>query len=190
MGFLLGAFGKLSAGRQRRQLQAKLLRVRSRLTRATRQAAEMDKQLQRQEKTMLNQIKSQAMLAKQAAYNGLPVNGQLQTLLEKMNGGIELTQAEQTQYSALQNQANQGKLSIDTFYQDYLSQAEQRVADYIEYLRETQYEPLKAEEALLSAEKDSLESQIELANQDYEAMKKMEQQGAKDMVPNYTGGGQ
>ena len=50
MGFLLGAFGKLAAGRRVRQLQAQMMRVQSRLRRATRDVSEMEKQLQRQEK--------------------------------------------------------------------------------------------------------------------------------------------
>ena len=38
-------------------------------------------------------------------------------------------------------------------------------------------------------EKESLESQIQLAQQDYEACKEMEKAGAKSLVPNYTGQG-
>ena len=50
-------------------------------------------------------------------------------------------------------------------------------------------EPLKDEEEMLQTEKDSLESQIQIAQQDYEACKKMEQADAKNLAPNYTGQG-
>ena len=48
-------------------------------------------------------------------------------------------------------------------------------------------EPLKMEEDSLQTEKDSLESQIQIAQADYEACKKMEQADAKNLAPNYTG---
>ena len=64
MGFLLGAFGKLAAGRRVRQLQAQMMRVQSRLRRATRDVSEMEKQLQRQEKAQLNAVTAQGMMAK------------------------------------------------------------------------------------------------------------------------------
>ena len=50
-------------------------------------------------------------------------------------------------------------------------------------------EPLKMEEDSLQTEKDSLESQLQIAQQDYEACKKMEQADAKNLAPNYTGQG-
>ena len=65
----------------------------------------------------------------------------------------------------------------------------QQVSNSYEALRETQLEPLKDEEELLQTEKDSLESQIQIAQQDYEACKKMEQADAKNLAPNYTGQG-
>lgn len=43
MGFLLGAFGKLAAGQRYRSLQARMMRIQSRLRRATRDAADMEK---------------------------------------------------------------------------------------------------------------------------------------------------
>ena len=51
-------------------------------------------------------------------------------------------------------------------------------------------EPLKDEEELLQTEKDSLESQLQIAKGDYESCKQMEQDGAKMLKPDYTGGGQ
>ena len=45
MGFLLGAFGKLAAGQRYRSLQARMMRIQSRLRRATRDAADMEKMI-------------------------------------------------------------------------------------------------------------------------------------------------
>mgnify|MGYP003596402987 FL=1 len=52
MGFLLGAFGKLAAGQRYRSLQARMMRIQSRWRRATRDAADMEKMINRQEKAL------------------------------------------------------------------------------------------------------------------------------------------
>ena len=41
----------------------------------------------------------------------------------------------------------------------------------------------------LECEKDTLESQLKIAEQDYEACKKMEDAGAKNLAPQYTSQG-
>lgn len=163
MGFLLGAFGKLAAGRRVRQLQAQMMRVQSRLRRATRDVSEMEKQLQRQEKAQLNAVTAQGMMAKQCA-------------LGQVLGG------DQSAFQALQQ-------TIGAYNEQWISQMKQQISDNFEVLRETQLEPLKDEEEMLQTEKDSLESQIQIAQQDYEACKKMEQADAKNLAPNYTGQG-
>ena len=95
------------------------------------------------------------------------------------------------------NQANYNKAASD--FQQALSQVKaqndiqlamqkQQIEDYFEMLKETQLEPLKDEEEELQSEKDSLESQIQIAKQDYEACKEMEKDGAKQMKPDFTGG--
>ena len=63
MSFLLGAFGKLAAGRTYRNLQARLMRVRTRLNRATRQTATMSKMIETQKKMELNNLTAQASFA-------------------------------------------------------------------------------------------------------------------------------
>lgn len=187
MGFLLGAFGKLSAGRRKREIQARMMRVQSRLRRATKQVGEMDKMLQRQEKLYLNQFKTQAALAKQQAYTQV-VPQELQNYQELAKNG-SLTTEQSNAYNALMSEFNQSKLGIDTQYQNYIAQAEQKIADYFEYLRETQLEPLKAEEEMLQTEQEQLKSQLELAEADYKACGDMEKSGAKDLAPQYTAGG-
>ena len=62
------------------------------------------------------------------------------------------------------------------------------MSEYFDMEREAQLEPLKAIQEELETEKDNLESRLELAKGQYEAKKKEEQDGAKNMVPDYTGG--
>lgn len=178
MSFLLGAFGKLSAGRRVRDLQARMMRVQSRLRRATRQCADMEKQLQRQEQMELNSLKSMGMLAKQTAISQLPGYSDLSS---GSLTGDALAQA--------QAQFNQGSSGITAQFEAQLSFMQQQVSDKYEWLREVQLEPLKMEEDMLQTEKDSLESQIQIAQADYEACKKMESADAKNLAPNYTGQG-
>ena len=71
----------------------------------------------------------------------------------------------------------------------YVAQQKNRIEEYFENLNDTMLEPLKQEEDSLQTEKDSLESQIQLAQADYDACKKMEQADAKNLAPNYTGQG-
>ena len=54
MGFLLGAFGKLQAGRRMRDLQARLMRVSTKTRRAQRAVDRITKSLDFQKKTELN----------------------------------------------------------------------------------------------------------------------------------------
>ena len=69
------------------------------------------------------------------------------------------------------------------------SMQKQQIEEKYEALNDLWLEPLKMEEDSLQTEKDSLESQLQIAQQDYEACKKMEQADAKNLAPNYTGQG-
>ena len=82
---------------------------------------------------------------------------------------------------ATQNASQQQQLQA--FIQMQNTMMEQR----IETMKEQMLQPLKDLEESLQLEKDSLESQIQLAEADYNACKEMEKAGAKNMVPNYTG---
>ena len=178
MSFLLGAFGKLAAGGRVRDLQARMMRVQSRLRRATRQCADMEKQLQRQEQMELNSLKSMGMLAKQTAISQLP-------------GYSDLSNGSLTGDALAQAQAkyNEGSAGITAQFEAQLSFAQQQISDKYEWMREVQLEPLKMEENMLTFEKESLDSQIQLADNDYKACQKMEQADAKNLAPNYTGQG-
>lgn len=177
MGFLLGAFGKLAAGRRMRQIQSKMMRVQSRLRRATRQASDMEKMLQRQEKTMLNSI------SLTASAGLLQAKGNLMASIFGTTNPQQIASSD----SNLLAQFNQQSADMASKNEMAVSIQKQQIEDYFEYLRESMLEPLKDEEESLQTEKDSLESQLQIAQADYEACKKMEQSDAKNLAPNYTG---
>ncbi len=191
MGFLLGAFGKLAAGRRYRQLQSQMMRVQSRLRRATRQAADMEKALQRQEKAMLNSISLTStagmMQAKNSLMSSIFGTGAAAELMKKMQGGEQLTTEENNNYSTYMAQYNQQISNMSAMNEMNVSMQKQQIEDYFEYMRESLLQPLKDEEDMLQTEKDSLESQVQIAQADYEACKKMEQTDAKNLAPSYTG---
>lgn len=193
MGFLLGAFGKLSAGRRVRQLQAQMMRIQSRARRATRDVADMTKMIDRQEKAALNNISMSSMsmmnMAKQGLMSSIFGSGDAAALMAKINGGQQLSSEENNQYSTFMAAFNQQATNMSTTCEMSASMQKQQITDYFEQLRELQLEPLKQEEESLQTEKDSLESQIQIAQADYEACKKMEQSDAKNLAPNYTGQG-
>jgi hypothetical protein len=192
MGFLLGAFGKLAAGRRVRALQAQMMRIQSRARRATRDVADMSKMLDRQEKMALNSLSMTSMasvnMAKGSLMSSIFGSGVGAGLMSKINGGETLNQDENNQYSTLMSQFNQQVSNMTSMNEMNVSMQKQYIQDYFEMLRETQLEPLKDEEELLQTEKDSLESQLQIANNDYEACKKMEQADAKNLAPSYTAG--
>ena len=198
MGFLLGAFGKLMAGRRVRDLQARMMRVQSKARRATRQIEQMSKSLESMKKMELNNLTMMQQWGNATMPNALmtilgggPQNPQL---LAMMTGGadisslmnnpnMQLSAADQNwmaQYSSYKTQMSaQNEMAI--------SQMKSQIEEKYENLNDIMLEPLKMEEDSLQTEKDSLESQIQIAQADYEACKKMEQADAKNLAPSYTG---
>lgn len=194
MGFLLGAFGKLAAGRRMRSLQARMMRVQSRARRVSRDVEKMEKMLQRQEKAETNALNYSTMastnMAQQSLYNTVMGQGDLPTIIAKMQGGKtgELTSDEQTTYNNAFALMNQQLTTMKTNAETQKAQMQQQIEDKYEMLREQMLEPLKDEEEELQTEKDSLESQYQIAKGDYDACKEMEKSDAKNLAPNYTGG--
>lgn len=183
MGFLLGAFGKLSAGSRYRQLQGQMMRIQARARRATRDVANMTKLLDRQEKAMLNNLTVGSNMQMSLFQNGLGVGMGIQALLQKHAAGGQLSETEQQSVGAYQQQLTNMKAQNESM----VAMQKQHITDYFEMLRETQLEPLKDEEDSLQLEKESLESQIQLAKMDYEACKEMEKSDAQMLKPSYTG---
>ncbi len=161
MGFLSGAYGKLMAGRLVRQLQWQLTSVQSRLNRVTKQVGDMEESLQRQER-----------------YYNMYNNNVFNQLRGGMMAGVSQNDP---------NSYNTYLWSSQSLQQQMLYQ-QQMMAEQFDMIRDAQLEPLKAIQEQLETQKDNLESRLELAKGQYEAKKKEEQDGAKNMVPDYTGG--
>jgi hypothetical protein len=200
MGFLLGAYGKLAAGSRYRSLQARMMRIQSKLRRATRDVANMEKMIDRQQKSMEQGLTLQNNQAKQL-YQGAMYTAMLGTagedgitVQEAMNKmqGKDLSNEDIQRYSSIvstaQSQFSQQISSMNAYCDTQTAMSKQQIENYIENLRDTMLEPLKDEEDSLQLEKDTLESQIQVAKADYEACQKMEQADVKMLTPNYTGG--
>ena len=192
MGFLLGAFGKLAAGQRYRSLQARMMRIQSRLRRATRDAADMEKMINRQEKAALNSLTAQSNAAMNLAKSGLMSSifgvGNAAAIMTKVQNGSQLSTEESNSYSALMSQYNQQVSNMSATCETSAAMQKQQIQDYFEQVRDMQLEPLKDEEDLLQSEKDSLETQIKTAESDYKACQDMEKNDAKMLAPNYTAG--
>ena len=196
MGFLLGAWGKLAAGSRYRSLQARMMRIQSRLRRATRDVANMEKMIDRQQKSMEQSLTLQNNQSKQF-YQGIMNASMMKTqgyqdAVEKMQKPQDLSDKEIQTYSTLisQTQAkfNSQISTMNSYCDTQTAMSKEQITRYIEYLRDSMLEPLKDEEDSLQLEKDTLESQIQVAKADYEACQKMEQSDIKMLAPNYTGG--
>lgn len=191
MGFLLGAFGKLSAGSRLRQLQARMMRIQSRARRVTRDVAKMEKMIDRQEKYELNSLKTMSNSSINMMQNSITMGayGRISDIVGKMQNGTQLTTEEQSQYSNIMAMANQQIATQKAFAETQMAEMQQQIQDKYDSMRESMLEPLRDEEELLQSEKDSLESQIQIADADYKACKEMEKSDAKNLAPNYTGQG-
>lgn len=203
MGFLLGAYGKLMAGQRVRQLQARMMSVQSQLRRATRDVQNMEKMINAQQKQRLNEIRVYGTMENYGAQIG--TQNSLGTLRQSIFGewanldykGMQaLSPEDQKKYTAMQSEyqvqaslMNNQFASYQQMNQMTMQQMQTQVENEIEMMKELQLQPLKDFEEDLQLEKESLESQIQIANNDYEACKEMEKAGAKNMVPQYTGQG-
>ncbi|MBR6722122.1 hypothetical protein IKL64_01565 [bacterium] len=191
MSFLLGAFGKLAAGRRVRDLQARMMRVQSRLRRATRQVETMSKMIETQKKMELNQITAYAQQANAMLPSllGSRIPGMSPELLARFTGGAgfnntPLTEEQQVQYGNFTMAMSQIKAGNEMS----LAQMKQQIEEKYENMNDMMLEPLKQEQDMLQTEKDSLESQLQIAQADYDACKQMEKADAKNLKPEYTAG--
>jgi len=195
MGFLLGAYGKLAAGSRYRSLQARMMRIQSKIRRATRDVANMEKMIDRQQKSMEQQLTLQNTMSKQMYQNqmlsSMSTSPEYAAALKKLQTE-GLSNEERSAAAATVSQAQQmfsSQVSQMSSYADtQTAMSKQQIEDQIEMMREAMLEPLKDEEDSLQLEKDTLESQIQVAKADYEACQKMEQADVKMLTPNYTGG--
>lgn len=199
MGFLLGAYGKLMAGKRVRQLQARMMSVQSQLRRATRDVENMEKYFTRMEKDAKNNMSlwGSSLVSGMQASQMFSNFKTLGIVLDPMDPN-----AMQTGMAALQEKAKtdssiwnafSGLQNMNTGYQQGIQSMvmsmQSNLESQIEMQKELQLQPLKDLEEDLQLEKDSLESQIQIANADYDACKEMEKAGVKSLTPQYTGQG-
>ena len=196
MSFLLGAFGKLAAGRRCRDLKAQMMRVQTRLRRATRQVATMSKMIETQKKLELNQLTANASMANSMmggaifSYmnnNGFTITQEQAQLFQSgvgFNNGADMDAATKKAYSAWTSLQTNMKANNEMT----LAQLKNQIEEKSENMNEMMLEPLKQEEESLQTEKDSLESQLQIAQADYDACKQMEKADAKNLKPEYTAG--
>lgn len=190
MGFLIGAFGKLMAGKRVRALQVRMMNVQSQLRRATRDVADMEKyfsKLERDNKSQMSLFASnfaasnqQAMMSEALTRAGFSSMDALMACQDKTQTDrfYQMMSAASTEAAAQQQKV-----------QSMVQMTNAMMESQIEAMKEAQLQPLKDLEEELQVEKDSLESQIQIAQADYDACKEMEKAGAKSMTPQYTGQG-
>ncbi len=204
MGFLLGAYGKLAAGSRYRSLQARMMRIQSKIRRATRDVANMEKMLDRNMKRDLQSLTLNANATKglyqQIMYGAMTPEvlaaqqalSQFQANPKDKDGNPTLSNeqiaAYSQQVSSWQSTMNQQLSTASTNLDQGVAYQKEQIENYYEQMRDQLLEPLKDEEDSLQLEKDTLESQIQVAKADYEACQKMEQADVKMLTPNYTGG--
>jgi len=172
MGFLMGAYGKLMAGQRMRSIQFRLTTIQSQLRRVTREIGDKEKLYAAQERNMRSQMQSQ-MQAAIYGYMGMnPAMAQM-----NMNNPAYFQQnMDMTQYAQFAQMVQMQFSGAQTLWQNVFEM--QKTADL---------NALKDLEDELQIEKDSLESQLKIAQADYEANKDMEKQGAQNLKPDYTG---
>ncbi len=183
MGFLSGAYGKLMAGQHLRNLQHRLTQVTSRHRRITREIEQKEKYYQNMERNMKQALMSESrnrILGNLAGYLGKEQFASLNindpASVARVFGGM--TQDQLSGWSTYQQSQQYTYTQSQTMY-----------ANLLEMQKEADLEALKDVEDDLQTEKENLESQIKLAQADYDAKKEEEKAGAKTIAPDYTGQG-
>ena len=180
MGFLMGAYGKLMAGKYLRNLQYEQTQILSKQRRVTKQIATMQKMFDSQKRNISNQMQSQYSNYMQQLMVGSGMAGVLGSFIgtddSSSSGG--LSQKAYQEYNAKQ-------MAMQMQY----AQAKSYFENMFEMQKESMLQPLKDLEEDLQTRKDSLDSQIKIAQQEYEAYKEEEKAGAQSLKPDMTGQG-
>ena len=178
MGFLMGAYGKLMAGKYLRNLQFEQMQIQSQLRRVTKQFQTMQKMFDSQKRTIQNQMQAQYSNYMQQFMLG---SGMGDSFYGYMNGQLNNGGMDQSAYQ--QYNARQMQMQMQYAY------AKNYFENMFEMQQESMLQPIKDLEEDLQTRKDSLDSQIKIAQQEYEAYKEEEKAGAQSMKPDMTGQG-
>jgi len=183
------------------------MRVQSRLRFAARQIEDVERSINAQQKNMTNALKQSASIFSLGVQTSLQDmnNANMDPIYKKyydlgtttgqytIKKGLSKADQEALTNDITMMQQNNARNSsamaqLQQMGQASMQQAESMVEAQVVLMREMQLQPLKDLEDDLQTEKDSLETQIQLAQADYDACKEMEKAGVKNLVPSYTGG--
>ena len=191
MGFLMGAYGKLMAGQRMRDIQFQLTTVQSRLRRITKEIGLKEKMYQSQERNMKTMMQTQMQNNIYMGLQYLSQYGDPQTAEIASVYGYNMFEGGMANLSGFDTKAMN---SFSTNFSMIQQQAQMQYAmsqnmwqNIFEMQKEADLQSLKDIEDDLQIEKDNLESQLKIAQADYEANKEMEKQGAQNLKPDYTG---
>ena len=182
MGFLMGAYGKLMAGKYLRNLQYELMNVTSQHRKVARQLGDMQKSMTSQKRSMQTMLQSQMystqMGLMSGLYPGMAQNGMNPMGFALMAQNGQFDQNSYMQYTMLQQQMQQQFAMANSMWENVF-----------EMQQESMLQPLKDLEEDLQTQKDNLESRIKVAETEYNAYKDEEKAGAQNLKPEITGQG-
>ena len=182
MGFLMGAYGKLMAGKYLRNLQYELMNVTSQHRKVARQLGDMQKSMTSQKRSMQTMLQSQmqygSMGLMSSLFPGMAQNGMNPMGLALMAQNGQFDQNSYMQYTMLQQQMQQQFAMANSMWENVF-----------EMQQESMLQPLKDLEEDLQTQKDNLESRIKVAETEYNAYKDEEKAGAQNLKPEITGQG-
>lgn len=171
MGFLSGAYGKIIAKKQYLRIQHELNDVSRQLMRVTRQVGNYEKMLTARQSSMQHVMRMQMMGGQRGVWASY----------QEHLGLAGTEDAKMTAYERYQQNMQQLQWQ-QSMAMEYMQMA-------IEEQRNMMLEPLKDLENELTLRKETLDSQLQLAKNEYEAKQKEEKEGAKSFTPDYTGNG-
>lgn len=187
MGFLLGTFGTISAGRLVRQLQSQMFKITNRRNRVTRDIQRMSDNLKRAQQRELNNLNLFSNSTYMAAQQQLYQTTGLGALQAKWAKEGQLTAEEQQAFNQQSSMVSQNLSMMKAQNEQMVASMKQQIEDKYQALEEQMLEPLRDEEDLLTTQQDSLQARLEVAKEDYKACKAMAKEDAKNLAPSYTG---
>lgn len=182
MGFLMGAYGKLMAGKYLRNLQYELMNVTSQHRKVARQLGDMQKMMSSQKRNMQAMMQSQMQYGQMglmaALFPGMAQNGMNPLGFAAMAQNGQFDQQSYMYYTSQQQQMQQQFAMANSMWENMF-----------EMQQESMLQPLKDLEEDLQIQKDNLESRIKVAETEYNAYKEEEKAGAQNLKPEITGQG-
>lgn len=199
MGALTLGFNKLFAGKRMRSLQNRLLDVSRQIQRAQKDYAREQKIMQSEKREALNQIRGMGQYQQMGMANAAQASlaGLQSSIFGSFLQGKDINNLSNedrqtysnltTQYQMEASMFNTQNSSMMQMLQSNMAQQQSQIEQYYEMQEEMVLQPLKDLEEDLMHEKETIESQLQTATQDYESSKEGEKSSMKNLVPSYTG---